>query len=54
MEEMRRTYKILIGKPRHRWEDNIKMDLLNKQVVKVQTGFNRYQIGSSSGILRTW
>jgi hypothetical protein len=36
MEEMRNSYKILVtnpvrktylGRPRHRWEDNIKMDL---------------------------
>jgi hypothetical protein len=36
MEEMRNAYKILVGKlegkiplgrPRHRWEDNIRMDL---------------------------
>jgi hypothetical protein len=36
MEEMRGAYRVLVGKlegqrplgtPRHRWEDNIKMDL---------------------------
>jgi hypothetical protein len=41
MEKMRNAYKILVGKPeqkrtfgrpRHRWEDNIKMDLM-------ETGF---------------
>jgi hypothetical protein len=39
MGEMRNAYKILVKKPegkmplvrfRHRWEDNIKMDLKNK------------------------
>jgi hypothetical protein len=39
MGEMRNAYKILVGKPdgkrslgrpRHRWEDNIKMDLRKK------------------------
>jgi len=37
MEEMRNTYKILVrkpegkrphGRPRHRWENNIRMDLM--------------------------
>jgi hypothetical protein len=27
MGEMRNACKMLVGKPRHRWEDNIKMDL---------------------------
>jgi hypothetical protein len=27
MGETRNAYKILVGKPRHRWEDNIRMDL---------------------------
>ena len=27
MEEGRDVHKVLVGKPRRRWEDNIKMDL---------------------------
>jgi len=27
MGEMRNVYRILVGKPRHRWEDNIRIDL---------------------------
>jgi hypothetical protein len=27
MWEKRNAYRILVGKPRHRWVDNIKMDL---------------------------
>jgi hypothetical protein len=27
MGEKRGAYRILVGRPRHRWEDNIKIDL---------------------------
>jgi hypothetical protein len=27
VREKRNAYRILVGKPRHRWVDNIKMDL---------------------------
>jgi hypothetical protein len=40
MTEMRNAYKVLVGKrplgrPRHRWEENIKMDLGKKGLVGV-------------------
>jgi hypothetical protein len=28
MGEKRNVYRLLVGRPRHRWIDNIKMDLL--------------------------
>jgi hypothetical protein len=46
MSEMRNAYKILVGKPegkrllgrpRHRWEDNIKMDFREMGLVGVDT-----------------
>jgi hypothetical protein len=35
--QFRSPYKVLVGKPSHRWEDNIKMDL--KWDVRVWAGF---------------
>jgi len=41
--------KGLLGRPRHRWEDNIKVDL--KLCVRMWTGFIWLRIGCSGGIL---
>jgi hypothetical protein len=30
MVEMRNAQNVLVGKPRHRWEDNIRMDVKEK------------------------
>jgi len=38
-----------LGKPRHRWEDNIKMDLL--KVGGVETGWSWLRIGTGGGHL---
>jgi len=40
-----------IGRPRHRWEDNIKMDL--KYGMRVSTGFIWLRIWSSSKLMST-
>jgi hypothetical protein len=59
MEEKRNAYKVLVGKsegkiplarPRHRWEDNIKMDL-REIGWGVLTGFIRLRMGTSGSIL---
>jgi hypothetical protein len=59
MEEGRDVYRVLVGKsegkrplgrPRRRWEDNIKMDL-REIGINVKTGFSWLRIGSSGGIL---
>jgi hypothetical protein len=53
MRDRRDTYRVLVGKPegqrplrkpRHRWEDNIKIDLQD-------TGFGRTWIRDKCGIL---
>jgi hypothetical protein len=31
MGEKRNAYRILVGRPGHRWEDNIKMDLRERE-----------------------
>jgi hypothetical protein len=59
MGEGRGAYRVLVGKPkgkrplgrpRHRWEDNIKMDF--KEIgIMGKTGFSWLRIGSSSGLL---
>ena len=55
MEEGRRVHKVLVGKldgkrplgrPRRRWEDNIKMDLQ-----EVGTGWSWLRIGTGGGRL---
>ena len=38
-----------LGKPRHRWEDNIKMDL--QEVGGVETGWSWLRIGTGGGNL---
>jgi hypothetical protein len=59
MEEGRDVYRVLAGspegkrrlrRPRHRWEDNIKMDL-REIVIDGGTGFGWLRIGSSGGVL---
>jgi hypothetical protein len=45
MGEMRNLYKILAGKPRHRWEESIKQYSRNR----VWIGLNWFRIGSRSG-----
>ena len=53
MGERRGVYRVLVGKPegkrplgrpRHRWEDNIKMDLLKWE--GVETGWSWLRIGT--------
>jgi hypothetical protein len=60
MGEMRNAYSILVGKPkgkrpfgrpRCRWEDNIRMDLKRNRVGNVWTGFIWIRIGTSGGLL---
>jgi len=57
--EMRNVYKILVRKPekkrplrrpKHRWEDNIRLNL-KEEVGRVQIGFIWLSIGKSSGLL---
>jgi hypothetical protein len=61
MEEERGVYKVLVGRPKdkrplgrpkHRWEDNIKMDLREIEI-DVQSGFIWLRIGSSAGLVGT-
>jgi hypothetical protein len=58
--EKRNAYRILEGKPegkrplgtpRRRWEDNIKMDLRERQDGVVWTGLIWLRIGTSGGLL---
>jgi hypothetical protein len=58
MAEKRNAYKILVenpegkrplGRPRHKWVDNIKMDLRKSGMV--WTGSIWFRIGSSGGLL---
>jgi hypothetical protein len=60
--EMRNAYKIFDGKPegkrplrrhRHRWEDNIKIDL-REMGLEVWIGFIWFRIVTSGGLLCTW
>ena len=59
MGERRSTYRVLVGKPegkrqlgrsRHRWEDNIKMDL-REVVWGALTGLMWSSIGAGGGIV---
>jgi hypothetical protein len=58
MREKRNAQKILVGKlkrkrplgiPRHRWKDNIEMDLKQDEVV--WTGFVWLRVGIGGGLL---
>ena len=58
MGEGRGVHRVLVGKPerkrplgrhRHRWEDNIKMDL--QEVGGVETGWRWLRIGTGGGHL---
>jgi hypothetical protein len=58
MGEMRDAYRVLVGKPegrrslgkpRRRWEDNIKMDLREVRS-GAWTGWNWLRIGTGSGL----
>jgi hypothetical protein len=58
MGAVRNAYKIFyrklerkrpLGRPRYRWEDNIRMDL--RQGEEVWTGFIWFSTGTSGGIL---
>jgi hypothetical protein len=59
LEVMRNAYSILVGKPegkrplgrpRHRWEDKIRMEL-GKKCGRLWTGFITLTIGTSGGLL---
>jgi hypothetical protein len=59
MGTMRNTYKIMVGnpegkrplgRPRRRWDDNIKMDL-RENGWRVWIGFICLRIGTSGGLL---
>jgi hypothetical protein len=58
MADVRNAYNILVrklegkrplGRPRHRWEVNIRMDL--REIGWVWTGFIWLRIGTSGGLL---
>ena len=60
MKEGRGVHKVLVGKPegkrplgrpRRRWEDNIKMNLLRKWEGVVGTGWGWLRIGTGGGRL---
>ena len=60
MEEGRGVHKVLVGKPdgkrpvgrpRRRWEDNIKIDLQEVGCGGVGTGSSRHRIGTCGGHL---
>ena len=59
MEQSRNSYRVLVGKPerkrhlgrpRHRWEDNIKMDL-REMVVMLEVGYILLKIGYNGGLM---
>jgi hypothetical protein len=59
-EERSGVYRVLVGKPegkrplgrpKRRWEDNIKRDLLEVGCVGVWTGSSRLRIGTGGGHL---
>jgi hypothetical protein len=59
MAEERKVYKVLVGKPegkrplgkpRHRWEDGIRMDL-GGDWLEVWSGFSWLRIGTGGGLL---
>jgi len=49
MGEGRGVHRVLVGKPRCRWEYNIKMDL--QEVGGVETGWSWLRIGTGGGHL---
>jgi hypothetical protein len=60
MKEGRGVHKVLVGKPegkrplgrpRHRWEDNIKMDFQEVGKGVVGTGWSWLRIGTGGGLL---
>jgi hypothetical protein len=60
MGEGRGVYRVLVwspegkrplGRPRHSWEDNIKMDLGRYEGSMGRTGFSWLRIGSNGGLL---
>jgi hypothetical protein len=60
MEEERKVYKVLVGKPegkrplgrpRRRWEDGIRMDLRETGLGGVWIGFDWLRTGTSGGLL---
>ena len=40
-----------LGRPRHRWEDNIKMEIFRKWDLKARTGLMWFRIGTGDGHL---
>jgi hypothetical protein len=61
MGEGRGVYRVLVGgpegkrplgRPGHRWEDNVKLDLREVELMG-RTGFGWLRIGSSGGLLST-
>jgi hypothetical protein len=50
MWEKRGAYKILVGRPMRRWEDNIKM-YLQKVGWEAWTGLSWLRIGTGGGLL---
>jgi hypothetical protein len=61
MGEERKVYKVLVGKPegkrplgrpRHRWEDGIRMDLREIGLGGVWIGFDWLRAGTGGGLLR--
>jgi hypothetical protein len=58
--EERKVYRVLVGKPegrrplgrpRHRWEDGIRMDLREIGLVGVWIGFECLRTGTGGGLL---
>jgi hypothetical protein len=50
MGEERKLYKVLVGRPRHRWEDGISMDF-RETGLGVWIGFDWLRMGTSGGLL---
>jgi hypothetical protein len=60
MGEERKVYKVLVGRPegkrplgrpRRRWEDGIRMDLLGRLAWGVWIGFDCLRTGTGGGLL---
>jgi len=55
--EMRNAYKILVIRPRHRWEDNIKMELREMRwegVDWIHLSLDRDQLQAVNMVLNLW